>query len=309
MPSENLDNLIAICGVYQNTTNLAEQLAYYGHMGFVIEPRADLAEGEILAESWFNARGVKRENLKQTVAMRLPHDPYMHIWFQSWDELSTDPVWPPVYNQTGCRGFTLLVADISKELGRISRDFKTVTLVQDQITVQRKWGPTHSALLRDPDGNFIELMTIDGSNSRAAQPVPHGEKGFLHFMLNCPSENFAETKRFYCSFGMEHDCGVDFKKDGRPDGDAYFQQQYIDGFGAWPIWGECSFLRGKRDPSYMHLELLEAREDLQVPGRSPPTWAQRGIARYCIKVPDFQEELQKSKQRGSKIYVETQRGK
>jgi len=166
--------------------------------------------------------------------MRLPEDPYMHIWLQSWHDLCTESQWPPVYNQIGCRGFTLLVDDLHQELARIHRDFsETVEILQEPVTIRRKWGPTHTALLRDPEGNFLELMTVDGNpQERVAKRVPNHAKGFLHFMVNC--YKFAEMREFYSSFGMEHDHGVDIRKDGWPDGADYFQQQYVQGFGAWP---------------------------------------------------------------------------
>jgi len=49
-------------------------------------------------------------------------------------------------------------------------------------------------------------------------------------------------------------------------------------------------LEGLRDPS------------------SEPTWPQKGIARYCYRVPDYAGALKKQKARGTKIYVEDQRG-
>lgn len=38
------------------------------------------------------------------------------------------------------------------------------------------------------------------------------------------------------------------------------------------------------------------------------TDAPAGIARYCIKVPDYEAEVRKVKERGSRIYVEQQKG-
>lgn len=38
------------------------------------------------------------------------------------------------------------------------------------------------------------------------------------------------------------------------------------------------------------------------------TWSQKGIARYCFRVKDYEACLQHQKARGSKIYIENQRG-
>ena len=95
---------------------------------------------------------------------------------------------------------------------------------------------------------------------------------------------------------MEHDHGVNFRPDvGWPDGLDFFMDQYKEGFGEIPKWGECHFLKGKRDPSHMHLEVLQSLDkglhmrhmqedllsmlnltDLRNPGLNP-TWAQKGL--------------------------------
>jgi hypothetical protein len=223
----------------------------------------ELAHGEVLPDAYFTARGIERDDLKESVAMRLPEDPFMHIWFQSWHNLDTKSQWPPKWNQIGCRGLTLLVDDVDLELTRIRNNYSdTVELLQAAIVIERKWGPTKTALLRDPDGNFLELVAIEGSpQAKIAKPVPNDASGFLHFMVNCVE--YERMKQFYRSFGMRHDPGVDFRVDGWPDGLEHFKNQYQEGFGKLPMWGECDFLHGERDPSYMHLELLESKSGRQ----------------------------------------------
>ncbi|KIX06725.1 uncharacterized protein Z518_04701 [Rhinocladiella mackenziei CBS 650.93] len=301
------ENLVGIFAVHQNTPNLEKQLALYGHVGFIIDEDADVEGGQSLPDSWFAARGVSRSALNQSVAMKLPDDPFMHVWFYSWNKISSKAQWPPVFNQIGSCCLTLLVDDAQKEIARIQRDFSSLEILQAPEVIPRKWGPTTTTLLRDPEGNFLEIISIEGSpHVEAATPPSNDRTSFLHFMVNCL--NFAEMTKFYQSFGMSHDHGVDFRPEvGWPDGLEYFQNQYKQGFGAWPQWGRCDFLRGKRDPSHMHLELLESLEDLKLPGLEP-TWAQRGIARYCIKVPDFEAAVRGVKQRRNKIYVERQKG-
>lgn len=131
---------------------------------------------------------------------------------------------------------------------------------------------------------------------------------------------------------MSHDGGVDFRPDvGFIQGYDYFMSQMKAFTHNENIWQDCHFLRGTRDPSHMHLELLKYNENggtflqcrclmytdatdldqiahLKDPGLNP-TWYQKGIARYCIKTPSFADARAMVERRGYKIYIDQQRGK
>ncbi|KAJ6166730.1 hypothetical protein N7470_002177 [Penicillium chermesinum] len=86
---------------------------------------------------------------------------------------------------------------------------------------------------------------------------------------------------------MAHDAGVDFRPDvGFPTGyDHFMGQMKVFTHGEKNKWTDCHFLRGTRDPSHMHLELLGYAENgkhLKDPGLNP-TWFQKGNSwRFCF---------------------------
>ncbi|KAF9886958.1 hypothetical protein FE257_010699 [Aspergillus nanangensis] len=304
-------NFIAILGVHQSTSDITRQANLYGTLGFHIDESASLEDGEILPDEWFAARGVNRDDLLAVHAMKLPADPYMHVYLYSWKNLITESRWPQAFNQIGSRGISLHLDDVHAELNRLRRDFPDTRILQEPIPIDYKWGRTMSALVQDPEGTWVELVSIENNPlvAQAKAPSP-GDRSFLHFMLNCL--NFEETSAWYTAFGMTHDGGVDFRPEvGFNQGYDYFMDQ-MKVYRHWDtnMWQDCHFLRGERDPSHMHLELLKYNDNgahLKDPGLHP-TWYQKGIARYCIKTPDYASALADAKKRGYKIYIDEQRG-
>jgi len=156
--------------------------------------------GDELPDNWFAARGVRREDLAARVAVKLPTDPYMHIWFYSWNNLDTKSQWPQKFNQIGSRGLTLLFDSVDKELERILKEFPETRVLQPATKIQQKWGETTSALVLDPEGTFVELISIANNPLIVkAKPAQAHRQSFLHFMLNCV--NFSDTTKWYQSFG------------------------------------------------------------------------------------------------------------
>ncbi|KAG9942092.1 hypothetical protein KCU85_g9363, partial [Aureobasidium melanogenum] len=307
----------ALFAVMQNTPHLDRQLNFYGAVGFIVDPGSELADGERLPDEWFSARGVKRGDLDRQVAVRLAADPYMHVWFYSWHNLDTKAQWPPKFNQIGSRGLTLLVDDVKKELERIEHQFPGTKVLQKPLSIKRKWGNTVSALLLDPESNFLEIISVEGDAFDEKKAVPPGPKdrSFLHFQINALYK-YEEMGTFYRGFNMYHDHGVDYRPEvGFPQGYQHFVDQMKEAFDFRPPSDELKrvdFLRTDRDCSNMHLEILETiPENNKDPGLDP-TWSQKGIVRYCMKTPDYDEAVRTvklwQKIAGTKIYVEDQRG-
>ena len=168
---------------------------------FNVSPEtAELEDGSELPNEWFAARGVHRDDLAAAVAIHLPADPYMHVWLYSWNNLDTDSQWPPKFNQIGSRGLTLLLDDVEQELARIQKEFPETRILHRPIDIRRKWGLTRSALVLDPEGNFVELVSIVDNPlvARAKPALPH-HRSFLHFMINCVE--FRKTTAWYEAFG------------------------------------------------------------------------------------------------------------
>ncbi|KAF5011151.1 hypothetical protein FDECE_2715 [Fusarium decemcellulare] len=289
--SSKRPTLISLFAVTQNPSDIEKSIEFYKDFGFIEDPGYEVIG-----------------------ALRLPDDPYMHLVLNSWTKLAHGPVWPAPYNQLGSRGLTLLVSDAVSELARIRAAFPTLRVLQEPLQIRRGWGLTTSVLVLDPESVFLELVSIEYGQGhifdaeRVVKPAFEA-KQWLHFMLNC--SNFQQTKDFYKSFGMEHDAGVDF----RPV--VGFHPLTYDGFNEQmkAAFGfdmnnslNVAFLRPKHDHiSGMHLELCgHVPASLKHPD-DEPTWSQKGIARYCFRVKDYEVCLQHQKARGSKIYIEDQR--
>ncbi|OAG35224.1 hypothetical protein AYO21_10622 [Fonsecaea monophora] len=305
-------NLVALFGVQQNTPRLEEQIKLYNKIGYVIDDGFQLADGEQLPDAWFSARGVKRGDLDKFVAMKLPGDAYMHVFFYSWKNLITKNQWPAPFNLIGSRGMTFLFDDVEKELARIKKDFPETKVLQEPYKVRRKWGVTTQALIIDPEDLWVELISIDQNPfEKLARPPNGNEISLLHFQVNC--RNFEKSNNFYKAFGMTHDTGVNERhvESAFPDGFDVFKKQMKDAFN-FIIEDkilDVGFLRNPRDPSLMHLELLETIDNgrlLKDPGLDP-TWSQKGICRYCHKTPDYFKSLDDMKKLGCPIYVECQK--
>ncbi|RTE72421.1 hypothetical protein BHE90_013155, partial [Fusarium euwallaceae] len=305
---------IAPFAVLQSTRSVDAQIKFYKSIEYVVDEGYEPLEGNPseIPQQWFTARGVEREDLQKTVALRLPHDPYMHLILHQWSNLNETEGWPAPFNQVGSRGCSLLVRDVRSEMNRIRREFPKLAILQEPLTIRRKWGKTTSVLLKDPEDLWVELVEVErGSvyDSANVKPPPPNARTWLHFMHMCA--NFKETSKFYGSFGNSHDHGVDFRPETgfHPWGFEYFAKQQKEAFGV--TMGakdayDISFYRAETDCSQMHIELLQL-SDLKNPGPIP-TWSQRGISRYCIKTKDYAGALKKAKADGHKIYVEDQRG-
>jgi len=324
-PPKGLESTFhAIFAVQQNTPRLVDQIAFYAKIGMIIDHGAELADGETLPDVWYSARGIKREDLVETVAMNLPADPYMHLWLHSFTStgLSTKAQWPPVYNQIGSRGLTFLVDDVEKEIKRIKAQFPKTPILHEPLKVKRKWGDTVTALVKDPEGQFLEILSVAGDrfDGKNAKTPAADDRSWLHFQVN--AVNYDEMGTFYRGFNMEHDHGVDYRGEngthgwpprpdlGEYDGFAFFKKQMIDAFGfvIEDKMRRCDFLRNERDVSNMHLEILEViPKNLKLPGLDP-TWSQNGIVRYCMKTPSHTYAVKQVKELGAKIFCEDQRG-
>ncbi|KAH6967582.1 hypothetical protein BKA56DRAFT_678749 [Ilyonectria sp. MPI-CAGE-AT-0026] len=209
-------------------------------------------------------------------------------------------------------GFNALEVD---ELARIRADFPQIRVLHEPLRIRRGWGCTTSVLLLDPESVFLELISIENAigspfDLQNVKAPVYDEKQWLHFMLNC--SNFEQTKSFYTSFGLVHDAGVDFRPSVgfHPLTFDGFNQQMNDAFGFdMKNSLDVAFLRPEDDRiSGMHLELIShVPSSLKNPD-DDPTWSQKGISRYCFRVKDYEASLQHQKARGSKIYIEDQRG-
>ncbi|GME37612.1 hypothetical protein FDECE_3452 [Neofusicoccum parvum] len=296
---------VALFAVSQSTTDVDAQVEFYKGIGFVVDDGYTSLEGSF--------PDVIKSALTKSVALRLPNDPYMHLILHGWNNLKTTPGWPAPFNQIGTRGITMLVKDVAAELERIKAGWPHLRIHHGPLSIRRKWGATTSALLEDPEGVFLELLEISSPSPFDAERVqaPGGrDRTWLHFMHNCA--DFHATRPFYEAFGMAHDRGVDFRPNTgfHPWGVEHFTKQMADAFGfemAPEDAGEVAFLRAESDCSQMHLELLNITKGLQVPGPRP-TWLQNGISRYCIKTKDYAGALRQAKEKGTKIYIEDQRG-
>ncbi|RSL95252.1 hypothetical protein CDV31_013983 [Fusarium ambrosium] len=303
----------ALFAVSLNPSNINESVEFYKDFGFIVDSGYD-AVGDI-PDEYFAARGVTKSNWERSVALRLPGDPYMHLILNSWTGLDNAPGWPAPYNQLGSRAITLLVGDAIAELARVRSQFPGVRILHDPIRIHRRWGVTTSVLLLDPESVFLELISIEHAPDSPYNPLnvkkpAFEEKQWLHFMVSC--SNFDETEPFYKSFGMEHDAGVDFRPGVgfHPFGYDAFKAQMRDAFGFLMENSKgVAFLRSKSDTSSsMHLELCRHVPDSLKNPDDHPTWPQKGISRYCFKVDNYKACLEHQKARGSKIYVEDQRG-
>lgn len=272
---------IALFAVTQATADVDAQVEFFKGINFIIDDGYEALEGitarpfpskrislltvfKDIPEEYYEAREVLKSNLIKSVAMRLPADPYMHVILNSWKDLKTTPGYPAPFNQIGSRGISMLVGNVESELSRLEKDFPGLHVRQRALTIKRKWGSTTSALVLDPEGTILELISIkEGSpyDPKNAKPPTITDMSWLHFMYNCL--HYKETRLFYESFGMRHDHGVDFRPEVgfAPWGFEYFAKQMMDAFNFdMTKGGDVAFLRQETDCSTMHLELLEGTE-------------------------------------------------
>ncbi|KIX08845.1 uncharacterized protein Z518_03502 [Rhinocladiella mackenziei CBS 650.93] len=303
---------ISLFAAHQATSDVDAQIEFYKDFGFVLDRDYEPLEVPDVPEEYYSARGVSKSDLVKTACMRLPADPFMHVIFYQWKNLSRGPAWPAPFNQIGTRGFSMLVGDVKAEVSRIKKSFPQINFLYDSITIKRKWGKTTTALFIDTEDILVELVEIEkGSRYDPAKiRVPEfNDMQWLHFMLNC--SNYDKTMEFYQSFGMYHDSAVDFRPEVgfHPFGKAHYAKQWIDAFNFKQddLTG-VGFLRSDRDPSGMHLELMKYNLESMTTPDDKPTWQQKGICRYCFRVEDYAAGLAKQRARGTRIYVADQRG-
>ncbi|KIX09041.1 uncharacterized protein Z518_00119 [Rhinocladiella mackenziei CBS 650.93] len=299
---------ISLFSVTQSTSDVDKQIPLYQSFGFVVDDGYQALE--VLPDEYFTARGIERSNLIKSVCLRQPADPYMHLILHQFKGLKQGPAWPAPFDQVGSRCFSMLVRDVAHEVALIRKGFPNIRFLHDPMTIRRSWGVTTTALFIDPEGGFVELIEIENGSPYDPSKVKapnFDDVQWLHFMYNCT--NYKVTKKFYESFGMTHDAGVNF----RPRSGYYptyegYSQLMEDAFGLdQETLLETGFLRNEDDVSNMHLELMDYTAGSLKDPDNKPTWAQKGIARYCFKVPDYAGALAHQKARGTKIYVEDQR--
>lgn len=306
----SISTAIAQFAVYQSTSDVDAQVAFYKTIGWEVDHGWEPLEE--IPETYFSNRGVSKNSLVKSVALKLPADTFFHLILTSWTDLKRTQGWPAPYNQIGSRGHAFLVESVEKELARVEKEFPELKVLERSMAVSRRWGMTTTALIVDPEDVFFELIEIGppyGSKHLERDVPTYTDRSFLHFMLNC--SNFKQTSKFYRSFGYTHDHGVDFRPDVgfHPHSYDYFTEQMKNGVGLDMNKSvDVDFLWNERDPSHAHVELCDYQKGyLKDPG-PVPTWPQKGIARYCIKTPGVSDALEKAKKDGHRIYIDDQRG-
>jgi hypothetical protein len=185
----------------------------------------------------------------------------MHLILYDWANLSRGPKWPAPFNQIGSRGFSILVEDLDKEVARIKKEFPKIQFLADKLTVNRRWGLTNTALFIDTEDVQVELVEIQKGSAydrRRIQKPRFDDMQWIHFMLNCA--NYKQSMEFYQSFGLSHDKQVDFREGVgfHPFGKEHYAKQWRDIYDLEQdhLTG-VGFLRHDRDPTGMHLELMD----------------------------------------------------
>ena len=292
----------AIHAIRLNVSNidLAEQ--FYTSVGMVedIGMRIDSAG----KRSILTAGDPSGQPSAKAVSLRWPCDPYMHLNLVERTSSSASAGWPKAADQAGSTVLSLVVDDVSAEVERVRIDGGDV--VAEPTTTQRLLGPTTSAFVTDPDGNLVELISLEPApawdTSRAS--VFGAERTFLHFELN--TDNLDSVGAFYAGFGFSHNP----LNDVRPN--ATFEMPEVDPYvTAWgqalmPHMAGVKFYRLDDDPSEMHLEIMGWKDGLQDP-TDEPVWQQRGVMRYCFKARDLASTLAEMRRRGVRIFMHDQK--
>lgn len=297
---------IAIFNLMMNVRDLDRSVRFYELLGMERQFGFDLRPGEIVPTEYYEARGVDPNRVGTTVSLAYPHDPFMHLQLQAWNGELTDAGWPPQFDQLGMRGWGLLVDDVNEELEFLRA--RGATVEQEALEIQRKWGPTRVGLVRDPDGNFLELISVDFDPTwdPTGRSVLGSSRFMIHFQIN--TENLLALWEFYDAFGFEEDNGNQ-KRPGNaldPDRD---NDVYSRAFG-FRIRDELekqNMMRLPTDPSRMHLTLMGFKQGtLKVPS-AVPTFNQKGIARLGMLSAPLAEMMADLRRRGTKIWMENER--
>lgn len=242
----------------------------------------------------------------RSMALRWPYDPYMHLVLAESPD-SRGPVWPVDPDQTGPTTLTLLVSDLEGELAGVSA--RGGQVVRPPSEAQRLLGKSRSALVTDPDGNPVELISVEpepGWDNSGCRIAP-SDRTFLHFELN--TSNFRSVSDFYAGFGFEHNRLNNVRKGWTGDPDAEPVDPFVKAFGRTMQghWEDLSFFRLPSDHSQMHLEIMGWRPGSLVDPVRPQTYHQHGIMRMCFKTTDVEGALDDIRRRGLPVLQERQR--
>jgi catechol 2,3-dioxygenase-like lactoylglutathione lyase family enzyme len=272
------------------------------------------------SESWLDdgqggSIGVAPSALSAAAALRLPGDPFMHLWLFEWtEEARVRGGWPRRYTQTGMSGVALLVESAAETAAAVEAVGGSIAVRPHPIKFGQ-WEAS-AAVGTDPEGNSVELLECPDYAPPVTDPVKYQipvdnplplrlGKSFLHCQMN--SDQGPRQRDFYTgAFGFEHDPGVEMRA-GTPPSTA---QAIIDGLGidlldATDTGGVGGFLRLPGD-FHAHIELM-----LFKPGRAPDPgpqyrYHQKGVVRICIKCDDHDGELERLRAHGVRVRVPNQ---
>jgi catechol 2,3-dioxygenase-like lactoylglutathione lyase family enzyme len=260
--------------------------------------------------------GVSPESLSKIAALRLPNDPFMHLWLFEWSrEAQVQGGWPRKYNQTGMSGVVLLVDSAVDAAAAVEARGGRISVGPHPI----KFGDWEASVTigTDPDGNSLELLECPDWSPPVADParyeIPADNplplqpgKVFLHCQMN--TDSGALQREFYTgALGFEDDPGVEMRP-GTPSptgAEAILEGLGIDRRNSADGGGVGGFLRLPGDV-YGHIELLRFR-----PGeaRDPGVryrYDQKGIVRICIRCDDHDEEVRRLWAGGVRVPVPNQ---
>ena len=298
--------LKAIFSVVLNVRNFERSRQFYEWLGFTEDVGFRLRDEVSLPRELGENLGVDFATQRHSALVSFPWEPYMHIELVEWQDSKVGG-WPPAYHQIGSPAYSFLVDDIEGEVAALQK--RGVEPLVPLVVVERTWGPTRTAVFRDPDGNFVHLIEInyfDDSWDASNRSVVGSPISFLHFQVN--TDNWDAMSEFYEPFGFDVDTGVQ----SRPG--TSFQDDIGGSTESWTArWpdldpttlGTYSLLRLPSDKSNMHMELF-AVPNLHDPGATP-IWNQRGVIRLCFLDEHEDERVAEMKRRGVPIIIENHR--
>lgn len=296
--------VLALSALQLNVVDHDRSVAFFRSVGFVEDYGARPAgDGPTHAAVLAQAAGIDPERVGSTTSLTFPQDPFMHLEIQGWKQPRRGG-WPRTFDQLGGSRLSFLVDDVESELARLRADGVEVLL--EPRAIDRRWGPSQSALVRDPDGNFVELLEVaftDEGWDTSRRSVTGAAMSFLHFQVN--TDNPA-VRAFYNGFGFEHDTGPDMRPGIETDLSAaseLYERSF--GFDLMPAIDSIDFLRLPTDHSHMHLEIMNWKPGQLLDPAERPTFRQRGVMRVCFKVKDDGHALQERlRAEGARIYQE-----
>jgi catechol 2,3-dioxygenase-like lactoylglutathione lyase family enzyme len=318
----------ALLAVHQNVRDHDRSRQFYESLGFQEDIGYRLTEGaEGNSQGWFSALGTDADRVGQTTALAWPYEPFMHLVLHGWKGEPKIGGFPSDWDRLGTVGLSLLVDDVAEELQKL--EARGILPLSAPETVERRWGPTTSAFVRDPLGNFLELVAVDygpafdpadldlpgvprqpaptWSNERRS--VMGARRSWLHFEVNCLGSEFEVGKEFYESFGFADDPGCQ-QRVGTAGFDLEAKAaEYKAAFGFDMAANSAGLVwmgRLPDDHSFAHLEIWPWNE-LYEPA-SIPSFLQKGLVRYTFIVEDLAAERAEFERRGIPVHMETQWG-